>query len=220
MPIYTQDELRSTARSSWVEVVDWTHHFLERIRRDPIPTGKGAAHWGKASDAPRPSEIQVEPRARRDRIVVTSGDVIVESACGRFRMSKRDYFDLPPDGAKVLNIGYSSADFVHISGTWNETVRTEICAFGPEFPCDYHYHDGHEYWMPYQGHFTLQYDGRDFPMKPGLLLAARRGHEHGVSAPAEEFRAVVLATGLAEPYRDGHLSRARHGDPLPEGDEG
>jgi quercetin dioxygenase-like cupin family protein len=220
MPIYTQDELRSTAKAPWVEVVDWTPHFLDRIRRKVINTDNNPVYWGTSTDEPRPTALEIAPRALHDRIVVTSGEVTVESTQGRFRLNKRDYFDLPQEGARISNIGYSTAEFIQISGNWDEVVRTEICAFGPGFPCDYHFHDGHEYWFPYQGHFTLQYDERDHPMKPGLIFAARRGHEHGVSAPEEEFRAVVIATGLQEPCRDGHLTRALHGEPIREGDEG
>lgn len=220
MPIYTHDELSSSARAPWVEVVDWTWHFLERTRRKVVNTDDQLVHWGTSTDEPRPLETVIEPRATHDRVFVTAGEITVESSQGRFRLNRRDYFDVPPGGAKLTSLGYSTAEFIHISGEWDEIVRSEICAFGPGFPCDYHFHDGHEYWFPYQGHFTLQYDERDHPMDPSRMLAARRGHEHGVSAPEEEFRAVVIATGLSEPHRDGHLVRALHGDPIREGDEG
>lgn len=224
MPIYTHSQLKAD-RDPWVEIDDFSLHFLERIRPAPAHAPEGRApsaqpYWGTTTDAPRPTSMRIERRAPQDRIVITSGEVIAESSAGRFRMVKRDWFDIPEGGATISNMGYTSAELIHISGHWNTAIRTEIPAFGPGFPCDYHYHDGHEYWITYQGHFTLQYDGSDHRIGPGMLVAARRGREHGVADPEEELRAVVIATGLSAPLRDGHLTRELHGDPTPEGDRG
>jgi hypothetical protein len=86
--------------------------------------------------------------------------------------------------------------------------------FHPDKPCDYHYHDSDEYWFVFRGHFTLQYDDRYYPMRPGSMLAAGMGYEHGVLDPEEQFEGVGFATQLEGALRDGHLLRDIHGDPV------
>jgi mannose-6-phosphate isomerase-like protein (cupin superfamily) len=219
MPIYSREEFLAEERPDWVEVTDWTFHYIERIKKGAGRAGAENAYWGTSSDNPRPTEITVMPRDKRDRIVVTDGEVIIEAEGARFHMSRRDYFDVPPSGLKVSSTGYTSAELVHISGKWDQIIRTEICAFGPKVPCDYHYHDGEEYWITTRGHYTLQYDDTDYPMVPNMLFAARYGHEHGIESLTEDMRAVVLGTGLHGENRDGHLVREKHGAPERVGDQ-
>jgi mannose-6-phosphate isomerase-like protein (cupin superfamily) len=111
----------------------------------------------------------------------------------------------------VTNIGNSTAELARIAGRWKQIIRNEICLFRPDRPCDYHYHDGDEYWMVFRGHFTLNYDGKDYEMRPGSMLAAGMGYEHGAVRPEEHFEAVVIATQLEGQLRDGHLNREMHG---------
>jgi mannose-6-phosphate isomerase-like protein (cupin superfamily) len=213
MPIYTREEFLAEPRPDWVEVTDWSFHYIERIKQGAGRSGAADAYWGTSSDNPRPTELLVMPRDKSDRIVVFDGEIIVEAEGARIHLGRRDYIDVPPTGLKISSTGYTSAEFVHISGTWDKIHRTEICAFGPGVPCDYHYHDGQEYWLTFRGHFTLQYDDVDVPMGPNMLLAARRGHEHGIQSLDEDMRAVVIATGVDGLGRDGHLTREHHGVP-------
>src|SRR5262249_1748356 len=119
----------------------------------------------------------------------------------------------PHSGARVTNVSTSTAELARIAGHWSTVIRNEICLFRPDRPCDYHYHDGDEYWMVFRGHFTLNYDGQEYEMSPGLMLAAGMGFEHGAIASDERFEAVVMAMGLEGQLRDGHLVRALHGAP-------
>jgi mannose-6-phosphate isomerase-like protein (cupin superfamily) len=112
----------------------------------------------------------------------------------------------------VTNAGNSSAELARVAGHWQQVIRNEICLFRPDRPCDYHYHDSDEYWMVFRGHFTLNYDGNEYELRPGLMLAAGMGFEHGAVAPEEHFEAVVIATQLEGQKRDGHLVRDLHGD--------
>ena len=48
-----------------------------------------------------------------------------------------------------------------------QVIRNEICLFRPDQPCDYHYHDGDEYWMVFRGHFTLNYEGHEYTCDRG-----------------------------------------------------
>jgi mannose-6-phosphate isomerase-like protein (cupin superfamily) len=127
---------------------------------------------------------------------------------------RRDFFEVPPSGAKVTNVGTSTAELARVAGHWSQVIRNEICLFRPDKPCDYHYHDGDEYWMVFRGHFTLNYDGQEYDLRPGLMLAAGMGYEHGSVKPEEHFEAVVLAMGLEGQRRDGHLIREMHGAPV------
>jgi mannose-6-phosphate isomerase-like protein (cupin superfamily) len=68
--------------------------------------------------------------------------------------------------------------------------------------------------MVFRGHFTLNYDGNEYELRPGLMLAAGMGFEHGSLAPEEHFEAVVMATQLEGEKRDGHLVRDLHGEPV------
>ena len=142
------------------------------------------------------------------------GSVLVESEHGRSTLNRRDFVEVPPAGARVTNIGNATAEVGHVKGHWAQVIRQEICLFRPDRPCDYHYHDGDEYWMVFRGHFTLNYDGRDYAMRPGRMLAAGMGFEHGSTAPEEHFEAIVMAMGLEGQKRDGHLIREMHGEPV------
>ena len=42
--------------------------------------------------------------------------------------------------------------------------------------------------MVFRGHFTLNYDGREYAMRPGLMLAAGMGYEHGVGPSGGALR--------------------------------
>jgi mannose-6-phosphate isomerase-like protein (cupin superfamily) len=68
--------------------------------------------------------------------------------------------------------------------------------------------------MVFRGHFTLNYDGKKYDMRPGLMMAAGMGFEHGSVNPEEHFEAVVMAMGLEGQKRDGHLNREMHGEPV------
>ena len=130
--------------------------------------------------------------------------------------------DVPESGGIIrnnLNPGpeghRGQTEIARISGHWSEVLRTAIFTFGPGRPCDYHYHDGDEYWFVFRGHFTLKYQGEDVPFRPGMILAAGMGEEHGVVDPDETFEGIGFATQLEGEGRDGHLWRNVHGDPVP-----
>jgi mannose-6-phosphate isomerase-like protein (cupin superfamily) len=186
-------------RLPWIEVDDFELVELDRVR--PVGVGK-------------PTERFFEATSLRQRIMVVVGEVRVESPAGRVTLQRRDWFDIPAGGALVSNVSFASAELVAFSGTWTEDLRTEICSFSDEYPCEYHYHDSDEYWFVYRGHFTLDYDERKYSMRPGLMLAAGMGWEHGSTAPEEHFEAVVFATRLEGAGRDGHLLREFHGAPV------
>ena len=135
---------------------------------------------------------------------MVSGQVQVETETGRVTLHKRDYFDIPASGATITNSGQSMAELVRVMGHWDHTVRNEICMFRPENPCDYHYHDGDEYWVIFRGHFTLDYNGMRIPVGPGDLLAAGKGIPHGALAPEETMNGIVMAM----PLEDGRSATA------------
>jgi mannose-6-phosphate isomerase-like protein (cupin superfamily) len=219
MPIYTRETLQAQ-RLPWVEIEDFEFFVLGRVMASnghpvgPDPDGH-VPYWGNYQDQPLPSARTITPSHPKDRIVVISGEVQAESEHGRVTLRKRDYLDIPASGATVTNLGASMAEVARICGHWRRTIRTEICLFRPENPCDYHYHDGDEYWAVFRGHFTLDYHGIKVGMRPGMLLAAGRGYEHGALAPEEQFQAIVMAMPLEGRMRDGHLNTDRNGAATP-----
>jgi mannose-6-phosphate isomerase-like protein (cupin superfamily) len=220
MPIYTRETLK-TDKLPWVDIDDFEFFCLGRAPARPRPVADHTPapnghtpYWGTASQAPEPVSRDLKPTSPRERLVVLHGEVTVECEFGRFTLKRRDFVEIPQSGARVTNAGNSSAELARIAGHWQQVIRNEICLFRPDRPCDYHYHDSDEYWMVFRGHFTLNYDGNDYDLRPGLMLAAGMGFEHGSIAPEEHFEAVVIATQLEGQLRDGHLVRDLHGDPV------
>jgi mannose-6-phosphate isomerase-like protein (cupin superfamily) len=216
MPIFTRESLHANT-VAWIDVDDFEFIVLGRDPAQGRPTAPGAqanghpAYWGAAPD---PHVRALKPTTPRERITVIDGEVSVESELGRFTLKRRDFVEIPQSGAKVTNIGTSTAEFARVAGHWSSVIRNEICLFRPDRPCDYHFHDGDEYWMVFRGHFTLNYDEHEYAMQPGLLLAAGMGFEHGAVNPEEHFEAIVMATQLEGQHRDGHLVRELHGAPV------
>ncbi|MBV9579086.1 MAG: hypothetical protein JO057_10895 [Chloroflexi bacterium] len=218
MPIYTRETLK-TDKLPWVDIDDFEFFVLARppaARPSSVagaPSGNGhTPFWGQVT--PEPTSRELKPTSPRERLVVLDGEVCVECEFGRFTLKRRDFVEIPQSGAKVTNLGNSTAELARVAGHWQTVIRNEICLFRPDRPCDYHYHDSDEYWIVFRGHFTLNYDGADYELRPGLLFAAGMGFEHGSLAPEEHFEAVVIATQLEGQQRDGHLLRDMHGAPV------
>jgi mannose-6-phosphate isomerase-like protein (cupin superfamily) len=148
-----------------------------------------------------------------ERIVVIAGSVQVESENGRFTLNKRDYVDVPDSGLVLSALSSGMPELAWIKGDWERTIRSEVFYASPGHPCDYHYHDGNEYWVIFRGNFTLDFAGRRIPVQPGTLMAGGMGLEHGVLDPEQALQAIVMATPLEGRKRDGHLDRDKHGVP-------
>ena len=220
MPVYTSREALKKNKLPWVEVDDFEFIYLGRTgmtQAHSTSQAQAAGHtavWGTAQVKRDPTEIFIKPTSPKERLVVLVGEAHVESATGRVTLKRRDWVDIPPTGAKVTNLSSSTVELVRIAGTWKEAIRTEIFQFRPDKPCDYHFHDGDEYWFVFRGNFTLNYDDREYPMGPGMMLAAGMGYEHGSLNPEQHFEGVGFATQLEGQGRDGHLLRELHGDPV------
>lgn len=219
MPIYTREQLQNE-RLPWVEIEDFEFFHLGRVMVSnghalTADTTGHVPYWGYYQDRPLPFSREIVPTRPKDRIIVIGGDVQVTSEHGRFTLHKRDYYDIPASGAVIANTGQSMAELVRIEGSWEQTIRSEICMFQPGNPCDLHYHDGDEYWVVFRGHFNIDYDSLKIPTGPGELLAFGKGYEHGLMDIDEVMQAIVMAMPLEDQKRDGHLNRERQGDPVP-----
>ncbi|MFN8526040.1 MAG: hypothetical protein U0821_23310 [Chloroflexota bacterium] len=218
MPVYTRETLKSK-KLPWVDIDDYEFLYLARpgmTRAHSTPQAEAAGHkavWAEADAKRDPTEITITPTSPKERIVVLVGEAHVEMAHGRVTLRRRDWLDIPPTGATIRNISSSTVELVRIAGNWKQAIRTEIFRFRPEMPCDYHYHDGDEYWFVFRGNFTLNYDDREYQMRPGMMLAAGMGYEHGSLHPEQHFEGVGFATQLEGRGRDGHLLRELHGAP-------
>lgn len=199
MRMYTREQLKS-AKSPRVEVDDF--EFIALGRADsPKP--------------PYPRTRFLHPELPRERLIVISGEVTVAWGAGRVTLKRRDWIDVPKEGVSVVNDQSTQAQFARIAGHWLEATRTDIAVYMPETPARLHYHDADEYWFVYRGRFGMMCAGRRYDMRPGLMLTAWMGEEHGAPDPEEPFEAVVLATRLEGARRDGLLFRETHGDPIP-----
>jgi mannose-6-phosphate isomerase-like protein (cupin superfamily) len=233
MPVYPdRDALRRRpASDAWVDVDDVEIFSLgnsDRIADGeepaptsfPDPTEAAEACLHEAHDIAIARRLA--PATPKERIVVLSGEAVFESHSSRVTLKRAQWIDVPATGAVIRSAmipgpeGHRpQVEVARIAGHWDEALRTAIFRFGPGRPCDYHYHDGDEYWFVFRGRFTMHIDGEDFEMGPGSILAAGFGEEHGVLNPQETFEGVGFATQLEGERRDGHLWRAVHGPPEP-----
>jgi mannose-6-phosphate isomerase-like protein (cupin superfamily) len=217
MPVYTRETLKAD-RLPWVDIDDFEFFLLGRgvspNTTQPAAPGGHAPIWAVPDARSDPPVREITPTFARERVVLLVGEATAESENGRVTLKRGDYLDVPASGLKLRNLSSTSAELLHIAGHWKQSIRTSMFQFHPDKPCDYHYHDSDEYWFVFRGHFTLQYDDRYYPMRPGSMLAAGMGYEHGVLDPEEQFEGVGFATQLEGALRDGHLLRDIHGDPV------
>jgi mannose-6-phosphate isomerase-like protein (cupin superfamily) len=233
VPIFSNREaLRNRPESdAWVDVDDFEIFSLgnsDRIAEreesaptsfpDPIEDAEACLHEAHDVAIAR----RLVPATPQERIVVLSGEVVFESESSRVTLKRAQWIDVPQSGALVRSAmipgpeGHRpQVEVARIAGHWSEALRTAIFKFGPGRPCDYHYHDGDEYWFLFRGRLTMHLEGVDHEMGPGSVMAAGFGEEHGVVNPQETFEGVGFATQLEGQKRDGHLWRAVHGVPEP-----
>ena len=233
MPVYaSREDLKNRpASEKWVDIDDVEFFALGNADRvaegeeprssdypDPVTDPEGSLHDAHNIAYAR----HVVPTTPKERLVVLNGEAVFESENGRVTLRKMQWVDVPASGGVIRNNLSGGpeglrgvVEVVRIAGHWKQAIRTAIFNFGPSRPCDYHYHDSDEYWFVFRGHFNLLYQGEEVPFRPGMILAAGMGEEHGVVRPDEVFEGVGFATQLEGEGRDGHLWRGVHGDPVP-----
>lgn len=224
MPIFNRDSLAATTLP-WVDIADVEFIMLGPPGNMPIlpPPGQSTVAaedephvvtWGYR--VPDPASVHLVPSHPRERIVPLVGQVRVESERGKVLLNRGDWVDIPAGGATVTNTLVANTEVARICGHWKTTIRVSVFRLRKGWSLEYHYHDSNEYWFVFRGHRTVQYDGRDYELGPGDILAAGMGEEHGVSDDSsdEVFEALVFATELKGRSRDGHLVREAHGDPV------
>ena len=198
MPIYLREELKDAP--DWVEIDDFEQFMLDH------------------SDATG-GVRELHPVAEREFVIVLSGELTAETDRGRVTLKRRDWIEIPPTGlkltsAKTVTPTYA-CEVMRVAGHWKDVNIVAIFHFNPTRPLEFHYHDFVEYWVVFRGHFTAQLDEDEAQMRPGMLLATRPGHEHGIAEPPEAVEGVGFSTTLVGKKRNGHLHRSEHGDPVP-----
>ena len=231
MPVYaSRDDLRNRHDAApWVDIDDVEFFQLgndDRVADGEEPRGElpDALTAGREALLPTirmPRSRRIVPTHPKERVVVLGGEAVWKSGNATVTLKRMQWIDVPEEGGVLTNGlvappgGHNTVvEAVRIAGHWKQALRTSIFSFGPGRPCDYHYHDGDEYWFVHRGHFTLRYRGEDIPFKPGMILAAGMGEEHGVVDPEEIFEGVGFATQLEGEGRDGHLWSHVHGAPV------
>ena len=230
MPVYA-DAAALKARpesESWVDIDDIEFIHLgngDRIAEGPEPKAtdldavndpEGVFLRGTALPIGR----RIIPAGAKQRIFVIAGEVTFDSPNASVTLQRMQWIDIPPEGGVIRNamaqgpFGYrTNVEALLITGHWSEVVRTAMFKFAPGKPCDYHYHDGDEYWFVFRGHFQLLLDGEYHDVGPGSIVAAGMGQLHGVPDPGELFEGVGFATQLEGRGLDGHLWTNVHGEP-------
>jgi mannose-6-phosphate isomerase-like protein (cupin superfamily) len=81
-----------------------------------------------------------------------------------------------------------------------------VARFAAGEECDYHYHDGDEYWFVLEGRFKIIEEGVEYEAGPGDCLYTPMGLQHKLIAltDAAEF---WLGLELHGEKRAGHLHR-------------
>jgi len=233
MPVYRDREaLRNRPPSdAWVDLDDlelFTLGNTDRIAEgeEPVPTSFPDPVADAAECLHTAHDVAIArrlvPATPQERVIVVSGEVAFESESSRVTLKRGQWIDVPQSGGIVRSAmipgpeGHRpQVEVVRIAGHWHEALRTSIFRFGPGRPCDYHFHDGDEYWFVFRGRLTMHLEGTDYELGPGSILAAGAGEEHGVLDPEEIFEGVGFATQLEGRMRDGHLWRGVHGTPDP-----
>lgn len=222
MPILTNDTLKDAP--DWVDIEEVEFLYLGPAGDMPIlnPPGQNSVAgpdephvvtWGFRK--PDPSSIRIVPTHERERVVPLVGTVQVDSEWGRVTLGRGDWAEIPPSGATVTNLVRGNTEVARIGGHWAQTIRVSVFRLRKGWSLEYHFHDSNEYWFVFRGHRTIQYDGKEYELGPGDILAAAMGEEHGVADDSSEevFEALVFATQLEGRGRDGHLVREAHGVP-------
>lgn len=229
MPIFNRESLQQNTLP-WVDIEDVEFLALGPGGDMPIlpPPGQSTVAgpdephevtWGYRK--PDPATMFIMPTHERERLVPLVGQVQVDSAYGRVTLNRGDWVEIPPTGATLTNLTKGNSEVARIAGHWKSTIRVSVFRLRKGWSLEYHYHDSNEYWFVFRGHRTVQYDGKDYELGPGDILAAGMGEEHGVADDTsdEVFEALVFATQLEGRGRDGHLVREAHGDPVKRYDE-
>lgn len=230
MPVYAnRDELANRpASDAWVEVDDIDFFVLgggseERAAEFPgeYDAKDDAKNSFLAGIAHTLFERRIVPSHPKERIIVVSGTAQVVTDNGYVTLEKMQWMDVPESGLIIRN-GLGAAgpgghrgavEVAHVMGHWKEALRISMFHFGPDRPCDYHFHDCDEYWFVFRGHMNIHLDGKDYPAGPGSILAAEMGVEHGILQLSETVEGVGFATQLEGQKRPGHLWRSDHGTP-------
>lgn len=198
MPIFRREDLKD--RPDWVEIEDF-----ERFTLDHSDSTGGTR--------------ALTPSAPREMVVVLSGEVTAETSRGRVTLKRRDWIDIPADGlkltsAKTITSTYA-CEVMRVAGDWKDVNIVAIFHFNEDRPLELHYHDFVEYWFIFRGHFVAQLagEGTEVAFTPGVMLATRPGHEHGIADPGEVVEGVGFSTTVVGKKRPGHLHRDEHGAP-------
>lgn len=205
MAHYTPKQLID--RDPWVEISDFEIFTLDQAYDD-----QGIRKFEKS--------------AEREVIVALGSEVIFESSQGRATLKRRDWLEIPAGGCAVSSMRsvttphyasstYYPAEVMRIAGTWDFINHISIFQFRVDRPLPVHYHDFNEYWLLFRGHPLATHDSDEIQLDPGVMLATRVGHEHGIAQPLETVEGVGLQTRPVGRKRQGHLHRETDGIPVP-----
>jgi quercetin dioxygenase-like cupin family protein len=203
--VYTREQLAD--KEPWVEILDFEKFALDQ---------------GYPDEGIR----QIIPTFPHEIVIVLSGEATVESSQGRWTLKRRDWFEVPKEGAVVSSMRSISTEYyqssrlytcelIRIAGDWEYVNQVGIWQFRPGRVLEPHYHDFNEYWFVHRGHITATHDDQEVQLREGSLLATRTGHEHGIADPTETLEGVGLQTAKVGLKRRGHLSREHDGAPTP-----
>jgi mannose-6-phosphate isomerase-like protein (cupin superfamily) len=198
--VHTRETLPD--RQDWVEV-----HDFEKFTIDQTYGPEGVRQIAPPST---PNEF----------VIVLSGEVVADWDVGHVTLRRRDWMEVPPQGLKLTCLRGDGALFhsevMRVCGEWNDINICTIFQYRPDRDLEMHYHDFHEYWIIFRGHFEGAFDEETHDFVPGEVLVIPAGHEHGTRRPAgETIEGIGFSTTRMGRCRQGHLHRDVDGDPVP-----
>lgn len=101
---------------------------------------------------------------------------------------------------------------------WSEVTGAGTFSVGRDGRFDRHYHDGHEYWMIYQGSALILVGDREYMVSAGDIVCIEKDTDHDVLEVYEPLEGFWFEDATPPGGQAGHLHRTpadRRGHPVP-----
>ena len=169
------------------------------------------------------SPVDLAIGAPCDRLLVTSGQVLVRTDRGAQTLVQGQFIDLDPaetSEARLIPV-IADSEILNFSGNWGSELggcgifsvvtdpdRVDVgdpVGYPKDTGFDCHYHDCDEYWIILEGRGAAVIEDMHFPVGPGDCVAIGRGFHHDFPQVSEPIRAAYFETTLEGLKRPGHL---------------
>ena len=170
---------------------------------------------------------RVKRRSTKEMVFIGNGECECVQNGNAYIDTKGSYFELQQNDIEIINSSIESNIIIHIGGNWSKvkgtcgvfSMNNSLVPKNSGDPTDYtrktdfdnHYHDCDEYWIIFKGSGLVVSEGIKYNLKPGVILATRKGDHHDFVEVFEEIHGVWFETSLTGKKRLGHLWEHTHG---------